>query len=259
MIKAVFFDIDGTIFSHFTKQVPPSTKQALQELKDKGVLRVAATGRHLIELQDMDLLKYDFDGYVTLNGQICLDRRLNVIYGNPFTERDRDAVIPLFKNKEMPLILMEKDRMYINYVDEHVVRAHEDIHTRIPDIREYGGATLYMSAAYCEKDREAFLTSQIGDCIFTRWSRHGVDIIPRGADKVSGIEQFLAHAGIRREESMAFGDGENDVAMLEYAAVGVALGNAKNEQIKAAADYVTDHIDEDGLRKALVRYQVLDD
>ena len=258
MIKAVFFDIDGTIFSHFTKRVPPSTKQALRELKNRGVLRVAATGRHLLELQDMDLLKYDFDGYVTLNGQICLDRYHNVIYGNPFTEGDRDALVRLFENKEMPLILMEKDRMYINFVDEHVVRAHEDIHTRIPDVRDYRGDTLYMSAAYCEKDREEYLARQIGDCIFTRWSRHGVDIVPRGADKVSGIEQFLAYAGIGREEAMAFGDGENDMAMLEYAAVGVALGNAKSEQIKAAADYVTDHIDADGLRNALVRFKVLE-
>ena len=257
MIKAAFFDIDGTIFSHFTKQVPPSAIQALRELQDRGVLRIAATGRHLLELQDMDLLKYDFDGYITLNGQICLDRQYNVIYGNPFTDGDRDALIRLFEHKEMPLILMEKDRMYINYVDEHVVRAHEDIYTRIPDIREYRGDILYMSAAYCMKDREDFLARQIGDCTFTRWSRHGVDIIPRGADKVSGIEQFLAYTGIRREEAMAFGDGENDVAMLEYAAVGVALGNAKNEQIKAAADYVTDHIDEDGLRNALVRFGVI--
>ncbi len=257
MIKAVFFDIDGTLFSHFTEQVPPSARLALQELKDQGVLRVAATGRHILELEDMDLLKYDFDGYVTMNGQICLDRNLNVIYGNPFTEADRDVLIRFFNNKDMPFILMEKDRMYINYVDDNVVQAHKDIHTRIPDISSYRGDTLYMSVAYCKKDREDFLTSQIGDCIFTRWSRHGVDIVPKGADKVSGIEHFLAYAGLRREEAMTFGDGENDMAMLEYAGIGVALGNAKSQEIKDAADYVTDHIDEDGLRNALVRFGVI--
>ena len=256
MIKAVFFDIDGTIFSHFTKQVPPSTKQALQELKDKGVLRVAATGRHLIELQDMDLLKYDFDGYVTLNGQICLDRRLNVIYGNPFTERDRDAVIRLFKNKEMPLILMEKDRMYINYVDDVVIQTQMSTHGTIPDIGEYHGEKIYQCLAFVDHETRVKLDRLLDKCHITSWNDTGIDIIAKTGGKDAGIQKFLDKEDISRKQTMAFGDGENDAPMLDYVELGVAMGNGK-QSLKDLADYVTDDIDNDGIEKALIHFGLI--
>ena len=74
---------------------------------------------------------------------------------------------------------------------------------------------------------------------------------------MSGIQKVLEHYGIRREEIIAFGDGENDMDMLQFAGIGVAMGNAGPE-VKEAADYVTEHIDEDGLEKALRHYGLLE-
>lgn len=73
---------------------------------------------------------------------------------------------------------------------------------------------------------------------------------------MTGIESILKYYGIKREEIMAFGDGENDIEMLQYAKIGIAMGNADND-VKKAADYITDHIDEDGIYKALQYYKIL--
>ncbi len=68
----------------------------------------------------------------------------------------------------------------------------------------------------------------------------------------------MAHYGITREQTMAFGDGGNDTDMLAYAGIGVAMGNATAEP-KAAADYITDDVDHDGVRNALLHFRVLRD
>ena len=81
-------------------------------------------------------------------------------------------------------------------------------------------------------------------------------MIPRGGGKHVGIRQMLNYYGIDRDECMAFGDGENDISMLQYVGTGIAMGNASLE-VKAAADYVTTGIDSGGLVKALDKFGLL--
>ena len=71
MIKAAFFDIDGTLLSFKTHAMPESTKRALRALRERGIKTVISTGRSMLEL--VDELKNGFDAYITLNGQLCLD------------------------------------------------------------------------------------------------------------------------------------------------------------------------------------------
>ena len=82
------------------------------------------------------------------------------------------------------------------------------------------------------------------------------DILPAGGGKPNGLAHTLAHLGLTREQCIAFGDGGNDVTMLEYAGIGVAMGNAC-DAAKAAADYVTDDITADGLAKALAHFGLI--
>ena len=70
MIKAIFFDIDGTLLSHTTGRVPESTEFAIHQLRKKGIRLFVATGRHKLEIEELPVNKLSFDGYITLNGQI---------------------------------------------------------------------------------------------------------------------------------------------------------------------------------------------
>ena len=134
--------------------------------------------------------------------------------------------------------------------------AHEEIHTSIPQIDTYSGETVCMGGLYCTKEQEADIREKIPGCSITRWSRFGIDVLPGSGDKVAGIRKYLALQGISHEETIAFGDGENDIGMLQYAGIGVALGNA-GEEVKAAADYVTADIDDDGVWKALEHFHII--
>ena len=88
MIKAVFFDIDGTLLSHKTNSVPASAVRALENLREKGILTFIATGRHLPELKKLHALDgLHFDGAVSLNGQYCCNDA-GLIYHCPIDSRD---------------------------------------------------------------------------------------------------------------------------------------------------------------------------
>ena len=90
MIKAAFFDVDGTVYSHESKCVPESTIEALKALRKKGIKTFLATGRHFSEIDEFPVGKIPFDGYVMLTGQLCTDGKRNVIFGNAIDGADAE-------------------------------------------------------------------------------------------------------------------------------------------------------------------------
>lgn len=257
MVRAVFFDVDGTLVSHTQNTVPVSTRRALDKLREKGIKRVVATGRHILELSMLPIRDLDFDGYITLNGQLCLDAQRNVISGCPITGSDVEKLIQLFREKTMPVMLVEKDSMYCNFINQSVALAQQAISTEIPDVGVYAGNEIYQAIVYLEKGREHILSGWLPGCKITRWNDHAVDVISELGGKAAGIKAYLQLNHIGREESMAFGDGENDIEMLKFVQTGVAMGNA-DDPVKRSADHITGSVDEDGIEKALIRLGVID-
>lgn len=90
-----------------------------------------------------------------------------------------------------------------------------------------------------------------------RWNPLFADVVPAGVDKAEGIDRLLARFRIGLDETMAFGDGGNDIPMLRHVGTGVAMGNA-DEAVKAEADYVTTSVDEEGIARALRHFGLID-
>ena len=256
MIKAAFFDVDGTVYSHESKCVPESTIEALKALRKKGIKTFLATGRHFSEIDEFPVGKIPFDGYVMLTGQLCTDGKRNVIFGNAIDGADAEYLLNEFKKKEMPVMLVEKDKLYINLVNEIVINGQAEISSPIPEVMEYKGDPVYQIICYGGKELEMELIPKLPNCKITRWCPFGIDVISKTGGKVTGIKKMLEVHGIGQEEVIAFGDGENDIEMLQFAGIGVAMGNAEAE-VKAVADYVTTDIDDDGILNALKHFEIL--
>lgn len=256
MIKTIFFDADGTLISHRLRDVPESARAALRTLRQNGIQCVLATGRHMIEVDELPIRDIAFDGYVTVNGQLCLDEKRTPLSDSPINDEAMALIAELFREKKVSIMLKEQDRMYVNVVTDRLCSTQKDISSAVPPLGEYEGAPIYQAVFYIPEEEEEMLRSLRPLCEFTRWHRDGIDLFELGGGKVPGIREYLHRSGIAREETMAIGDGDNDKDMLRFAGIGVAMGNAA-EDVKAAADYVTDSVDEDGIAKALRHFDLI--
>ena len=123
--------------------------------------------------------------------------------------------------------------------------AQRAISTNLPGTGCWAGDTVYLVNLFAEDETVLRVMERLPHCRMTRWNPYGVDIIAKGGGKEKGMERLMEYFRIAREETIAFGDGENDMEMLEYAGIGVAMGNAE-EKVKACADYVTAAVDKGG-------------
>ena len=256
MIKVAFFDVDGTLLSHKSKMVPQSARDAIAKLRSQGVQCVVAPGRQITEMNKLPVAEIPFDGYITLNGQLTLDKDKKMLYGTPIEGKAKDFLVKMFSENRLPALLVEEEAVYLNFFDERVRIVQEAISSAVPPFGTYGGKDVYQVCAYMAPGDEKVLEEITDECVMTRWAIGGMDIIAKGGGKVTGIGKYLERQGISVEETIAFGDGENDIEMLEFAGIGVAMGNA-DEEVKAVADYVTTDIDDDGIANALKHFELI--
>ena len=251
MVKAIFFDIDGTLVSFKTHEVPRSTIDALDISRKKGIKVFIATGRHYSSINNLGDLK--FDGYVTLNGGYCFAGEDKVIYKHSIPDRDIDALIRYLETEEsFPCAFVQEKEIFMNYKDETVEEIFNMLNFPEPPIRplsEMKGKTVYQLVSFFTAEQEKKIMSILSHCESTRWNPLFTDVVPAGSSKRIGIDKMLEYFKIPLKECMAFGDGGNDIAMLQHAGIGVAMGNA-DDDVKQYADYVTDSVAEDGRFKA---------
>lgn len=260
MIKAIFFDIDGTLVSFETHTIPESTLTALVELRKKGVKIFIATGRPEL-LMKKAVGHLDFDGYLTLNGSYCFTDKHEDIYKFCIPEDDIERLIEYsHQHPETPFVFVHDDTWFITGINEAVKEVAELIQIGIAPvapIENARGKQILQIMGYFMKDEDIEVFSKVlTHCAPMRWYPLFVDIIANGNSKSNGIDRIIEHYGIKLEETMAFGDGGNDIPMLAHAGIGVAMGNASDE-VKSHADYVTTSVDEDGILNALKHFGIL--
>lgn len=269
-IRMIGLDLDGTLLSS-DKKLLPYTKDVLHRAVAAGIYILVATGRPYTgipeELRDFPGIRYA----LTSNGARVLDTEKNKVL--------IEQLLPLESAKKALRVFSKYDTLQEIYFDgqgyadadklEHVERYHPNPHmweyvrtTRkpVPDIwdviRQENRDMDKVQGLFADiKDRDAAWEelSVFEDLELVASLGYNIEINAAGVNKGTALVELGRMLGIPREEIMACGDGDNDVALVREAGVGVAMENAQ-EQVKAAADYVTETNDEEGAAKAIERF-----
>lgn len=258
MVKAVFFDVDGTLVSFKTHSVSKSTFDSINQLKAKGIKVFIATGRRLEAINNVGTL--EFDGYITLNGGYCLAGKNKVIHKHNIPAEDIKAMLHFQETvTPFPCAMVQENSIYMNYEDEAVQETFELLNFPSPPIRnlhEVSADPVFQLIAFFTKEQEKQIMSVMPNCEATRWNPLFSDVVPRGVSKQVGIDKIIEYFGIDLKDTIAFGDGGNDITMLKHTGIGIAMGNA-GEEVKQIADYVTNSVDDDGIYNALKHFGIL--
>ena len=249
MKKAVFFDIDGTLWDR-NMTIPESTKKAIGELKEHGVYTFLNSGRARAFIQNPRLRELDFDGIVSGCGTSVNFRGKELVY-HKISPELLDKTLRILKKYDMPVILEGRD---FQYVDESDFAGDPFLDMLKAEI---GEKLLDISGNFMRWEASKFsaVPNQNGEKALRElspWYEFLVhegrvaEGVPKGFSKATGIQAVCEYLNIARENTYAFGDSVNDLSMLRYAGYGIAMGNGSREA-KEAADHVTDDIYEDGI------------
>lgn len=260
-ISALFFDIDGTLVSFKTHEIPQSTVDAIARAKANGVGIYISTGRPLQIITNLKAIEPYIDGYITTNGALCIVGG-KTIACKPIPQHDVDLLIADAARSDYTVLVVGESGVRIfNHkpvFDEIFVSQLKvtNIDPSLDATETLRSEHILQLTPFFNIEHEEQLMPRLKNCVSGRWNPEFTDITAFGADKGKGLEAMAAHLGLDISQTMAFGDGGNDVAILQRAGIGVAMGNA-GEEAKAAADFTTTTVDDNGIRNALLHFGVI--
>ena len=263
--KAIFLDIDGTMVP-IGGVLPDPARDALQRAHDNGHMLVLCSGRSRCQMNISNLPLDLFDGIISCSGA-CVTRNGEILVSHFMDQAHVRQMEDLFAEQHMAFFFQtEEATLAPAWSKEQLLSSMETLGRDTTEIRKFvDNIELYEDCGALEHVEkavyyDALLTAeevharlgtdyfQVTDSSF-RVSRFcDGEVTRRGITKASGMEALLAAAGIPREDSIGIGDGPNDLEMIEYANIGVAMGNAV-PALKRSADIIFGHIDHDGFRQ----------
>lgn len=252
-MKALFFDIDGTLIDIDSHKIPESTTIALCKAKEAGNKIFIATGRSHTIVELPGLPKEIIDGYITLNGAICIanDKPISL---TKIPEETVKALSEVCIANNFTCLFVTMDGMKVANCNQQFKTGFQKFFNLAPipvtDFASMLHDDIYQMTVFFTEDVEKGLKPRFPELEFNRWFPTFADITCKGVDKAKGIDIMARHFNIDISDTIAFGDGGNDIPMLKKAGTGVAMGNASDE-VKANADYVTQSVNKDGISKTL--------
>lgn len=255
MTKILFFDIDGTLVSFNTHSIPQSTLDAIKSVRSKGIKVWIATGRPMPFINNLGDLEYD--GVISATGAHCQTKEGEVIFSQPIDKADIQRMIEHQQKTGMAVAYAGNKQVIMtapNGITENAKEIFQLLDIPVPELHNpeeaLGFDVMEVIAFFTAEEAPYMMSNVLKGCSDARWHPDFVDCVTNGSNKARAIDKVIAHYGFDISETMAFGDGGNDIPMLQYAAVGVAMGNASDE-VKNAADIVTSCVDEDGIARIL--------
>lgn len=245
-IKIAFFDVDGTLIDLNTKKISGKMLQTLVRLKEKEIILCLATGRAPIALPHFRGVA--FDVFLTFNGSYCFNLE-RTIFSNPIPTEDVKQLIQNAAEISRPVSIATKDRLAANGADQDLIDyfANAKLEVEVADDFEMVlQEDIYQVMMGCYESEYGHMMKNIRHAKITAWWDKAVDIIPANGGKGKAVEKILDYYNLDKSEAIAFGDGNNDIEMLQSVGTGVAMANG-SERLKSVADAVCGNVSEDGI------------
>lgn len=275
MKKLVFFDIDGTLVTR-NNHIPKSTIEAIEQLKLNGNIPVIATGRAPILIREISEI-LNINSYISMNGQYVVHEG-EVIYSNPIDMNLVDKVVEVAIERRDGILLSTSDEIIANslislvnrgslytflkglvgIIPERVkVKLWNRLMKKAPEKVDYENKDIYMININANQEEELEYEKIFAKHLnFTRANEMSMDIINKGTTKATGAEKIMSALGINHQNTFAFGDGLNDMEIINFVGTGVAMENGFDE-LKAVADFVTDSVFDHGIANGLKKLELI--
>lgn len=254
--RIVFFDVDGTITNHKDGSIPHSTIKAIKALINKGIKVVAATGRPLSmckELQELGI-----ETFITANGGYVKHIE-KIIHKVPLDKGIIKQVMEFAKLENNGLSFYTEEFSMNGITEKEILSALKETLSlsEYPEINDLiHTEEIFLLCLFANDDVVEKYKLKFPYLTFKRWHPYVLNILQEDISKSLAIMKTLDFFGIDKSEAIAFGDGENDIDMLELVGLGIAMGNG-NQRLKNVADFVTKPSSEDGIDYALKKYGII--
>ncbi len=260
--KIVFFDIDGTLYD-FERGIPESTVEALQQLKKNGHRSILCTGRPISSLFP-EVLSLPHDGviagagcYVEIGGKVLRDEVLpNALLCQIVPRLEKIGCWVVLEGASYLSCHIDDPRGYEYF--KILVRLRDEYPDRLKELDLMNDRVCKITVRISDMPGFERMVPELSRAFeLARYEREPfTEMTPKGISKADGIRVLLEELEIPLSNTYAFGDGPNDVEMLEYVEYGTAMGNAE-QQLLEKAKYRTEGMWEDGVYHALKRYGLI--
>lgn len=254
--KIVFFDVDGTITHHEDGSISSKTKEAIIALKSKGLRVVAATGRPLSMCKEIKEL--GIDTFITANGAYVKHEQI-VIHKVPMDKKILQEVAEFASTENQDLSFFTEEFSMNGVKDIETLKALKETLS----LNDYPAINhliynqeVYLMCLYADDETVEKYIKNFPHLTFKRWHPFVLNVLQEEVSKSLAIIKVLQYFKIDKSEAIAFGDGYNDIDMLEFVGLGIAMGNG-NENLKQVADFVTKKSSEDGIDYALKKFGII--
>ncbi len=269
--QMLVLDLDGTLTNR-DKIITPGTKKVLMEAQRRGKILVLASGRTPYGVRPLveELQMEKFGGYMLpFNGGIIIDCRTGrEIFSRMLPAESNRRIIGLARTYGLNVLTYEGQSAVMSNPE----CPHSQFEARNNHLAVHAMDSIEAMADYVTFPVPKFLLCGDGDYLekveprvrefmgkgfsVYRSDPFFLEVLPEGVDKASSIERLLPVTGLRREQVIACGDAYNDISMIRYAGLGVAMENAL-PAVKEAADYITRSNDEDGVAWVTEKFMLL--
>lgn len=254
--KLIAFDLDGTLLGN-DKRVSQHNKQIIQQLQAKGHFVTIATGRNYLTSERV-IKETGIPHYVLCNGSYAFVNH-QLTYENALNKQELQKLRELCHSYELDIVYhgLKDVKKACIFFDEHLEeRMWQYYKVKLTDGVDFENEAIYQATIYAHRRFDALLEQELNLIRMTRWDEEGMDAIPVQGSKAVTLQFLAEKENISRENIITFGDGENDIEMLQLAGVGVAMGNA-SDLVKQFADTITATNEENGIYLALKELEIL--